>query len=47
MKIAMEAIEQLRQVPGVHGIHIMAVGWEEEAVPTLVEKSGLYPRPQA
>jgi len=47
IKIALEAIEQLRQVPGVHGIHIMAVGWEEEAVPALVEKSGLYPRPQA
>jgi len=45
IKIALEDIEQLRQVPGVHGIHIMAVGWEEEAVPALVEKSGLYPRP--
>lgn len=45
IKIALEAIEQLRQVPGVHGIHIMAVGWEEEAVPALVEKAGLYPRP--
>ena len=46
MKIALEDIEQLRQVPGVHGIHLMAVGWEEEAVPALVEKSGLYPRPE-
>jgi 5,10-methylenetetrahydrofolate reductase len=45
IKIALETIEQLRQVPGVHGIHIMAVGWEEEAVPALVEKAGLYPRP--
>ncbi|HLE02250.1 MAG TPA: methylenetetrahydrofolate reductase [Dehalococcoidia bacterium] len=46
IRIALEDIEQLRQVPGVHGIHIMAVGWEEEAVPALVEKSGLYPRPE-
>jgi len=46
IRIAQEAIEQLRQVPGVHGIHIMAVGWEEEAVPALVEKAGLFPRPQ-
>jgi 5,10-methylenetetrahydrofolate reductase len=47
VKIALEAVEQLRQIPGVHGIHIMAVGWEEEAVPALVEKAGLYPRPEA
>jgi len=46
IRIALEDIEQLRQVPGVHGIHLMAVGWEEEAVPALVEKSGLYPRPE-
>jgi len=45
IKIALEAIEQVRQIPGVRGIHIMAVGWEEEAVPALVEKAGLYPRP--
>ena len=45
MRIALEAIDQVRQIPGVRGIHIMAVGWEEEAVPTLVEKAGLYPRP--
>ncbi|MBI2848244.1 MAG: methylenetetrahydrofolate reductase [Chloroflexi bacterium] len=44
LKIALEIIEQIRQIPGVHGIHIMAVGWEE-IVPDIVSKSGLMPRP--
>lgn len=44
VKIALEIIEQLKEVPGVHGLHIMAVGWEE-MVPVIVEKAGLLPRP--
>jgi methylenetetrahydrofolate reductase (NADPH) len=41
---ALELIEQVREIPGVHGVHIMAVGWEE-IVPVIVEKAGLLPRP--
>jgi 5,10-methylenetetrahydrofolate reductase len=44
LKIILEIIEQLKEVPGVHGIHIMAVGWEE-IVPELVARAGLMPRP--
>ena len=44
LRIALEVIEQLKEIPGVHGIHIMAVGWED-AVPEIVEKAGLLPRP--
>jgi len=44
VKIALEAIEEVRKMPGVHGIHIMAVGWED-IVPVIVEKAGLMPRP--
>lgn len=44
LKICLETIEQLREMPGVHGIHIMAVGWED-IVPVIVEKAGLLPRP--
>jgi methylenetetrahydrofolate reductase (NADPH) len=44
VKMALEIIEQLKDIPGVHGIHIMAVGWEE-IVPEMVEKAGLLPRP--
>ena len=43
VKIALETIQQVREIPGVHGIHIMAVGWEE-IVPELVSKAGLMPR---
>jgi methylenetetrahydrofolate reductase (NADPH) len=44
VKISLEIIEQVRQIPGVHGMHIMAVGWED-IVPELVTRSGLMPRP--
>jgi len=42
--IPLEIIEELKEIPGVHGIHIMAVGWED-IVPEIVERAGLLPRP--
>jgi methylenetetrahydrofolate reductase (NADPH) len=44
IKICVEIIQQVREIPGVAGVHIMAIEWEE-AVPTIVEKAGLLPRP--
>jgi len=44
VKIILEIIDELKEMPGVHGIHIMAVGWED-IVPEVVEESGLMPRP--
>jgi methylenetetrahydrofolate reductase (NADPH) len=44
VKIILEIIEQIKEMPGVHGLHIMAVGWED-IVPEMVEKAGLMPRP--
>jgi methylenetetrahydrofolate reductase (NADPH) len=44
VKICLEPIEQLKEVEGVHGIHIMAVAWED-IVPRIVEEAGLMPRP--
>ena len=44
VKIIIEIIEQLKEISGVHGIHIMAVGWEE-IVPEITERAGLMPRP--
>lgn len=41
--IALELIGQLKQMPGIRGLHVMAVHWEE-IVPRLVEEGGL-PRP--
>ena len=45
IKMAVESIERLKEVKGVHGFHIMAIEWEEK-VPQIVEKAGLYPRPK-
>ena len=44
LKICLEAIEQLKEMPGVHGLHVMAVGWEA-IVPVIMEEAGLLPRP--
>ncbi|TET91964.1 MAG: methylenetetrahydrofolate reductase [Methanomassiliicoccales archaeon] len=44
IKIAIETIEQLKDMKGVHGVHIMAIEWEEK-VPEIVKESGLLPRP--
>jgi 5,10-methylenetetrahydrofolate reductase len=44
VKICLELIDQIKEISGVHGIHIMAVGWED-IVPIIVERAGLLPRP--
>ncbi len=44
IQICIEQIEQLKEVEGVAGIHIMAIEWEE-AIKPIVESAGLYPRP--
>jgi methylenetetrahydrofolate reductase (NADPH) len=44
VNIALETIEALKETPGVHGVHIMAVGWED-ILPELTERAGLLPRP--
>ena len=43
IKIAVETIQQLKEVEGVHGVHIMAIEWEE-AVPEIVKEAKLLPR---
>jgi len=45
IRIAIEQIQELREIPGVAGVHIMAIEWEE-AVRPIVEGAGLLPRPQ-
>ena len=45
IKICVETIERLKEVKGVAGFHIMAIEWEQK-VPEIVERAGLYPRPQ-
>jgi methylenetetrahydrofolate reductase (NADPH) len=45
INIAIEQIEELKEVEGIRGFHIMAIEWEEK-VPEIVERTGLYPRPK-
>ncbi|MGO9570249.1 MAG: methylenetetrahydrofolate reductase [Desulfomonilaceae bacterium] len=42
--IAVETIKQLQEMPGVAGVHIMAIEWEQK-VGEIAEKAGLLPRP--
>jgi len=42
--ICVEIIQQVREIPGVAGVHIMAIEWES-AVPIIAERAGLLPRP--
>jgi methylenetetrahydrofolate reductase (NADPH) len=46
IKICVEMIQQLKEIPGVRGVHIMAIEWEEK-VAEIAKASGLLPRPQA
>jgi methylenetetrahydrofolate reductase (NADH) len=39
--VAADVISGLREVPGVAGVHIMAPGWEAEAVTRVVHAAGL------
>jgi methylenetetrahydrofolate reductase (NADPH) len=42
--IAVETIQQLREMKGIAGVHIMAIEWEEK-VGEIAQKAGLLPRP--
>lgn len=45
VKIAVEAMQRIKEMPGVRGFHIMAIEWEQK-VPEIVERAGLLPRPE-
>ena len=42
--ISCELIKEIKKIKGVHGVHITALFWEE-IIPSLVERTGLSPRP--
>jgi 5,10-methylenetetrahydrofolate reductase len=44
IKITVELIKQVQEVPGVRGVHIQAIEWEHR-IPEILEKAGLIPRP--
>ena len=45
IRICVETIRRLREIPGVKGVHIMAIEWEE-VVGEIAERAGLLPRPE-
>lgn len=45
IRICVEQIEQVKEIEGVAGVHIMAIEWEA-AVRAIVEGAGLLPRPE-
>ena len=45
IKICIETIAELREIKDVHGVHIMAIEWEEK-VGEVVKAAGLLPRPE-
>ncbi len=42
--ICVETIQRLKEIPGVRGVHIMAIEWEE-AVQEIAKQADLLPRP--
>ncbi len=44
-RLCVEQIQELREIEGVHGIHLMAIEWEQ-MIAQITEKAGLLPRPQ-
>ena len=43
--IAVQMVKSLRALPGVSGVHLYAIEWPE-AIPLVVERAGLLPRPK-
>ena len=43
--IAVQIVKSLRALPGVSGVHLYAIEWPE-AIPLVVERAGLLPRPK-
>jgi methylenetetrahydrofolate reductase (NADPH) len=46
IRICVEIIQQVREIEGVHGVHLMAYR-PEEAVAEIIERAGLLPRSKA
>jgi methylenetetrahydrofolate reductase (NADPH) len=43
VQISLELIAEVKKLQGIHGIHLMAVGWEE-IVPRIITEAGLLPK---
>jgi len=45
IQIAVEQIQEFKQMDGVAGVHLMAIEWEHK-VPEIAEAAGVLPRPE-
>lgn len=45
IKIAVEQIQEFKEMEGVAGVHLMAIEWEQK-VPEIAQRAGVLPRPQ-
>jgi methylenetetrahydrofolate reductase (NADPH) len=45
IKIAIEQIEEFKEMKGIAGVHLMAIEWEHK-VPEIAERAGVLPRPK-
>jgi methylenetetrahydrofolate reductase (NADPH) len=45
IKIAVEQIQEFKEMKGVAGVHLMAIEWENR-VPEIAERAGVLPRPE-
>ena len=45
LKVSVELIDALRQMPGIRGVHLQAIE-SEELLPEVAERAGLLPRPE-
>jgi methylenetetrahydrofolate reductase (NADPH) len=45
IKIAIEQIQEVKEMKGIAGVHVMAIEWEER-VEEIVTGAGLLPRPE-
>lgn len=44
LQVTNELIKEIREIKGVHGIHITALFWEQK-IPQIIQDAGLLPRP--
>ncbi len=44
IRFAVEQIAEFKEIPGVAGVHLMAIEWEHR-VPEIAERAGILPRP--
>jgi methylenetetrahydrofolate reductase (NADPH) len=40
LKLCAEIIQQVREIPGIAGVHLMAFSWED-AIPEILERAGI------